>query len=145
MRIKIEEELYWKQFVQEDDVFAATQINAKKEWLAAISESRYLETAHITENNVCPAPEPDKNKTVKLANFDDMHCAYKSTIDLIVLKNVIECGKTHVEFDAGRLSGSFNFEFDNKGNDQFVNGTLEATLIDKAFPQTKGRCRLAHQ
>lgn len=138
LRIKIEEELYWKQFVQEDDVFAATQINAKKEWLAAISESRYLETAHITENNVCPAPEPDKNKTVKLANFDDMHCAYKSTIDLIVLKNVIECGKTHVEFDAGRLSGSFNFESDNKGNDQFVNGTLEATLIDKSISTNKG-------
>ncbi len=136
LRLKIEEELYWKQFTQDDATFIATQINAKKEWLAALS-TRYIET-DITGNKSCTAPEPDKNKTVKLADFDEMHCAFKSTLDFKVYKQVVECGKMHVEFDAGKLNGSFDFESDNNGKDRFVKGTLEATVIDKSVSAGKG-------
>ena len=138
LRIKTEEELYWKQFLQEGDEFIATQINAKKEWLAALSGSRYLETAYITENNNCFVPVPDKNKKVKLAEFEDMHCAYRSTLDFIVFKHIVECGRSRVEFDAGRLKGNFNFKMDDKANNNFSKGTLEATVIDKSVSMKKG-------
>jgi len=68
-----------------------------------------------------------------------MHCAFKSTLDFLgVYKQVVECGKMHVEFDAGRLSGNFDFKSDSKGKDRFVKGTLEATVIDKSVSAGKG-------
>jgi hypothetical protein len=137
LRLKIEEELYWEQFLQEDDEFIATQLNAKKEWLAALS-ARYLETVFTGNSNTCSAAEPDKNKTVKLAEFDDMHCAYKSTLDFKAYKQIVECGKMRIEFDAGRLSGNLNFAPDNTGKDRFVKATVEATVIDKDISIGKG-------
>lgn len=137
LRLKIEEELYWKQFLEEDDEFIATQLIAKKEWLAALS-TRYLETVFTGNNNTCSAAEPDKNKTVKLADFDDMHCAYKSTLDFKAYKQIVECGKMRIEFDAGRLSGNLNFAAGSKGQDHFENGTIEITVIDKSVSAGKG-------
>lgn len=67
-----------------------------------------------------------------------MHCTYKSTLDFIVYKQVFECGKAHLEFDAGRVSGQFNFKSDKAGNNQFDNGTVEVTVIDKSKSVSKG-------
>lgn len=132
--IKITEELYWKQFTQEVPDFEATKINAKKEWLAALGNSRYLAT---TKYGKCTVPE-NKGSRYKLADFDDMHCAFKSTLDAKVCTMTFECGKSSIAFDAGRLTGKFNFKSDNAGNDKFVNGNLEATLIDKSISIEKG-------
>lgn len=132
--IKINEELYWEQFVQDDAGFEATKIAAKKEWLAAISSLRYITTKRYGD---C-IPQEEKSSNYKLAKFDDMHCKYISTLDLKVFKEISACGKTHVEFDAGRLNGGFDFEFDDKGVDHFVKGTLEATVIDKSVSVGKG-------
>lgn len=139
LRLKTEEELYWKQFIQEENDFAATQINAKKEWLVALSASRYLETAYITANNVCPAPVPDKEKRVKLGDFDDMHCKYHSALNF-GLGNKIEthCNKLVVTFDAKVLSGNLNYKSDKDGVDRFVSGTIEATVINKEVSANAG-------
>ncbi|MES2418148.1 MAG: hypothetical protein V4541_08155 [Bacteroidota bacterium] len=131
LRLKMEEELYWGQFIQEADVFAVTQINAKKEWLASLS-IRYLETAYITENNACKVPSPNKEKKIKLADFDDMNCKYHTELDF-GFGNKIEtnCNKMSVTFSGGPLSGNLNYHTNNKGKDLFTNATIEATVIDK--------------
>ena len=138
LRLKIEEELYWKQFIEEEDQFAATQINAKKEWLAAIS-GRYLETAYITENNICEAPKPDKEKKIKLADFDDMHCQYHSELNFgFGNKFEFNCSKSSIIFDFKAISGNLHFKSGNDGKEKFVKGTVEATVINKEVSLEKG-------
>lgn len=132
--LKINEELYWEQFTMDDAAFEAAKIAAKKEWLGALS-LKYIATNKYGDNCIASKKE---NSLYKLAEFDDMHCAFISTLDFIAYKQVVECGKMHVEFDAGRLSGNFDFKSDNKGKDSFVKGTLEATVIDKTISKSKG-------
>lgn len=132
--IKINEELYWQQFVQDDASFEATKITAKKEWLSAISGLRYITTKRYGD---C-TPQEEKSSNYKLGNYDDMHCKYISTLDIKVWKQIFECGKSRIEFDAGRLSGNLNFNLDDKGNTHFVKGTVEATAIDKSKSIGKG-------
>ncbi|HWC52238.1 MAG TPA: hypothetical protein VG676_01545 [Chitinophagaceae bacterium] len=132
--LKITEELYWKQFVQDDATFEATKLTAKKEWLEAMGNTRYLAT------NKYGKCEPVENKTsrYKLADFDDMHCTYKTTLDFGVYKQTFECGKASVSFDAGKLSGNFNFKYDDAGNNKLVKSTIEATVINKEISTSKG-------
>lgn len=133
--LKITEELYWKQFKYTAAAFEPEKINAKKEWLAALRNTRYIET--YSGNNDC-LPKQDNNSGFKLADFDDMHCAYRTELDFGVWKQIFECGRSRIEFDAGRLKGKFNFKFDDKGNNHLGKSTLEATVIDKSVSIDKG-------
>jgi len=127
--LKISEELYWKQFTQDEATFEATKITAQKEWLAALGNTRYIAT-NLYGN--CSQQE-NKGSRYKLTDFDDMHCAYVSTMDLYIVKQTFECGKERLEFDAEIISGELNWKMDNHGNDKFVKGTLEANMINKSI------------
>lgn len=123
LKLKITEELYWKQFTQDDAIFEATKNAAKKEWLGAISNTRYIATNQY--GNDCKAAEVKSSK-YKLADFDDMHCKFKSELGLGPNRMVFECGRSRIEFDAGIISGNLNYKFDDNSNNKFVKGTLEA-------------------
>lgn len=123
LKLKITEELYWKQFTQNESTFEATQKTAQKEWLDAISNTRYI--ASNKYGNNCKTPEV-KSSNYKLADFDGMNCNYKSSLGLGPNRMIFECGRSRIEFDAGFLSGNFNYKSDDKGNNKFVKGTLEA-------------------
>ncbi|MDR6784951.1 hypothetical protein ABIE26_003649 [Pedobacter africanus] len=132
--LKITEELYWKQFTQDDPTFEATKIASKKEWMEALGNTRYLATNIYGK---CPQVE-NKSSNYKLANFDELHCKYKTTLDFGVYKQIFECGKARIEFDAGRFSGDLNFMSDNKGNNRFVDGRVETNVINKSYAAGKG-------
>lgn len=132
--LKITEELYWKQFTQYEATFEATKIAAKKEWLDALANTRYIPTKKYGDCN----PPEKKASNYKLADFDDMHCSFISTLNFGAYSQTFECGKAHVTFDAGKFSGNFDFKFDDAGNNKFVKGTLEATVIDQSISTKKG-------
>ncbi|MES2427872.1 MAG: hypothetical protein V4560_12915 [Bacteroidota bacterium] len=132
--LEITEELYWEQFTKDDATFEATKIAAKKEWLGAINNTRYIATNKYGNNCI---PSENKGSRYKLADFDDMHCTFISILDFKVYKQIVECGKMRVEFDAGGLKGNFNFKSDNMGIDRFKSGTVEATL-EKSVSVSKG-------
>jgi len=134
LRIKISEEIYWKQFTQDVPTFEATKIAAKKEWIEALGNTRYIATNIYGK---CPQ-ELAKSSRYKLADFDELHCKYKTTLDFGVYKQIFECGKARIEFDAGKFSGDLNFISDNKGNNRFVNGRAEGTIINKSISAGKG-------
>lgn len=129
LKIKISEELYWKQFTQNESSFAATKIAAQKEWLSALGNSRLIETAIYGK---CAAEE-NKTSNYKIADFDDLNCKYHSSLDF-GFGNSIEthCEKMTVNFGAGPLSGHLNYKSDNKGQNRFVNGSAEATIFEKS-------------
>jgi hypothetical protein len=56
-----------------------------------------------------------------------MHCKFISVLDFGVYKQVFECGKSRMEFNAGGVSGNFNFKSDNTGKSQLTNGNIEVT------------------
>jgi tetratricopeptide (TPR) repeat protein len=122
--LKITEELYWKQFTMNESLFEVAKITGKKEWLAALASTRYIATDRYGK---CEIPE-NKGSRYKLADFDDMHCAFKSTLDFKVYKQIVECGRMRVEFDAGGLSGNVNFKSNDKGKDEFIKATVEAAI-----------------
>lgn len=133
--LKIAEELYWKQFVQDASTFEATKIASKKEWLDALANTRYIPTKKYGD---CKTEEKKTSK-YKLADFDDLHCAYITSLAFAgVYKQTFECGRSTVEFDAGKFSGTLNFKSDNQGKSHFDNGSLEATLINKSISTNKG-------
>jgi hypothetical protein len=132
--LKITEELYWEQFTQDAITFEATKITAKKEWLAALGNTKYMAT---NKYGKCQSVE-NKVSRYKLSDFDDMHCTYKTTLDFGVYQQTFECGKASVSFDAGKLSGNFNFKYDDAGNNKLVKGTIEATVINKEISTNKG-------
>ncbi|MCO5239917.1 MAG: hypothetical protein M9904_07665 [Chitinophagaceae bacterium] len=123
LKLKITEELYWKQFTQDEATFESTKNAAKKEWLGAISNTRYIATNKY--GNDCKIPEA-KNSKYKLADFDDINCKFKTSLGLGPNRMIFECGRSSIEFDAGVISGNLNYKFDDKGNNKFVKGTLEA-------------------
>jgi hypothetical protein len=133
--LKITEELYWKQFKYTNTAFEPIKISAKKEWLAALSTTRYIETYGGKKECI---PQPSTPSRYKLSNFDDMHCRYKTVLDFGVYKQIFECDKSRIEFDAGKLKGDFNFISDNTGNNKFVKATVEANVIDKSISMNKG-------
>lgn len=125
--LKISEELYWKQFTQDRTTFEATKIAAKKEWLTALSSTRYIATNRY---GICTKQEKPVSK-YKLADFDDLHCAYITTLDFAgVCKQTFACGRSMIEFDLGKFSGKLNFKSDDHANTKFVEGKLEATAIN---------------
>jgi len=71
--IKITEELYWKQFTQDEACFEATKIASKIEWLAALSNTRYIATNSYGN---C-TPQEHKASRYKMADFDETHCSFK--------------------------------------------------------------------
>ena len=125
--LKIAEELYWKQFIQDATDFEATKIGAKKEWLDALFDTRYIATNRYGN---C-TPQEKKPSRYKLADFDDLHCAYITTLEFPGIgKQTFACGRSIIEFDLGKLSGELNFRNDNKGDLNFEKATLEATAIN---------------
>lgn len=129
LQLKISDELYWKQFIQDEATFEATKIAAQKEWLSALGDTRYIATAIYGK---C-APVESKSSKYKLADFDEMNCKYHSSLDF-GFGNSIEthCEKMTMNFSAGPLSGHLNYKSDNKGQNRFVNGSAEATIFEKS-------------
>lgn len=134
LRLKLSEELYWKQFTQDASAFEATKIAAKKEWLSALGNTRYISTNLYGD---C-TPQQKKESRYKLADFDEMHCSYVSTLDFGFCKATWECGWSRIEFDAGKLNGDFKFYMDNNAKTRFVKGTVEATAINIGGSVKKG-------
>lgn len=125
LNLKISEELYWKQFIQDEVQFEATRLTADKEWLNALFSSRYLASADVNPANICPG-SADKGSRQKLADFDEMHCKYNSVMDFKVYRLASNCGKLTVSFDADVLKGKFEFKAKGHGVDEFQKCTVEA-------------------
>ena len=129
MYLKITEELYWKQFKYPEAEFEAIKINAKKEWLAALV-SRYIPTVDHPEN--CKL-KINKESKYKLADFEDLNCKYHSSLNFGGGNSIeTHCSKMTVNFSGGPLSGNINYRSDHTGKDRLVNGTVEATVIEKS-------------
>ena len=63
-----------------------------------------------------------------------MNCKYHSSLNFGGGNSIeTHCSKMTVNFSVGPLSGDLNYRSNNKGIDELVNGSMEATLIEKSI------------
>ncbi len=101
LRLKLSEEIYWKQFVQPPAQFRLTVLDAQIEWLAAyrasgvhadgtIRDDRGMIPLQVDEECLREKKTPRK---FRLANFNDTHCQYHSELNLPLGSIISDCDK----------------------------------------------------
>ncbi|MBL9215671.1 MAG: tetratricopeptide repeat protein [Opitutaceae bacterium] len=101
LRLKLSEEVYWKQFVQSKDDFRLTVLDAQIEWLAAyhatgvstdgtIRDDRGMIPLQVDEECLRQKSAP---RNLRLAHFNDVHCQYHSELNLGIGSIVTDCDK----------------------------------------------------
>lgn len=125
-RLKLNEEVYWKQFMESDADFEITKRRYQLEWLSALSKanSRFVINQDFQEYPCLTQPEQKGSQ--KLADFNDINCNYKSELDWGILKMTMNCNKWETEFDAKIMKLGLKQDMDKETfADQFVSCTIE--------------------
>lgn len=94
LRLKLSEEIYWKQFLQPREEFQATVVKAQIEWLAAFMSSGIGTDGNIgiqVDESCLRRKQAPRGE--KLANFNDVHCQYHSDLNLGIGSIIIDCDK----------------------------------------------------
>ncbi len=144
-RLKLDEEIFWKQFMYKPAEFEIIQLDYQLQWLAALAMPRfrtYTGEYNTTAKRYC-YPELDKkaeSTRSKLANFNDLHCNYKSKLDLYWGSITTTCDKIETELKAEMLGiklfetkikqdmglvKDWNQEWWQTASESFVNCTVE--------------------
>jgi tetratricopeptide (TPR) repeat protein len=120
-RKKMEDEIYWLQYIQWPEEFAVTQLKYQMNWLGAISSGNF---ESITKYK-CES-RPAKVKGGKLSEYDVVHCVYHSHYKSPV---------GTIDMDCSRLTSTLDLKFVKLGlkqdmnketfNDQFMSGSVE--------------------
>lgn len=124
LKRKINDHLYYYQYTQWPEVFEVIKINAKIQWLSAISGQRvYYKSISASCDQV---KVKDTIGRPKLQEFDDVACKYKSEMDLGPLKMKSQCSHMTTEFDAKFIKLKLNQNMDKETfSEQFVSTTIQ--------------------
>ena len=127
LRLKLSEETYWKQYTEYPEEFEVTKISNQVLWLGALKDIRYGETEFFENRPYCSAIPPGSGNG-KLANFNDLHCAYHSKLDLGFGSIQSDCNKMTTQFAMGILKLGLTQDMDKETfKDQFVSCNVEVT------------------
>lgn len=137
LRLKLGEEVYWKQFVQPPAEFRLTVLDAQIEWLAAyrasgvhtdgtIRDDRGMIPLQITEACLREKKTP---RNFRLSNFNDVHCQYHSELQLPLGSIVSDCDKMVSTLGVGPLKLGLSQDMAQGTDfvDSFVNCNVEVS------------------
>ncbi len=140
---QINEDTYWKQFIEEDPSFQLTKNRAKQKFLnqllslqhATSGGDTYIRWVPGTSSYPCKKKGAPKPAGGKLPEFDDIHCEYVTTLDMPFLGSIkVECNKMTTQFGAGPLSLNLK---ENLNTNEIIRGTVEVGfskgLGDRSF------------
>jgi len=148
-RLKISEEIYWKQFMQHPDDFEITKRKYQLDWLAALnlSSGRFVASEHRYTYGKdflshCLIVEEAKYSS-KLANFNDINCPYKDTTSFIFGQTIMNCSVMITKLDVKFLSVSLTQDMNKAGfNESFIGCTVALTGEAGISKWDKGPLRL---
>jgi hypothetical protein len=130
LRLKLSEEVYWKQFLEPRDEFKVTVIKAQLEWLAAFSGSGIGSDGDmgIRVDESC-LREKQAARGGKLANFNDAHCEYHTELDLGIGSIITDCDRMVSTLGVGpvKLGLTQDMGQGTDFQDSFVSCTVEIT------------------
>ncbi len=128
LRLKLSEEIYWKQFLQPRQEFEATVIKAQLEWLSAFSPSGIRTDGYlgIQVDESCLV-EKQTPRGGKLTNFNDVHCQYHSELNLGIGSIIVDCDRMVSTLGVGPVQLGLNQDMAQGTDfyDSFVNCNVE--------------------
>jgi tetratricopeptide (TPR) repeat protein len=120
-RRKMEDEIYWYQYIQWPEEFAVTQLKYQMNWLGAISSGNF---ESITKYK-CES-RPAKVKGGKLSEYDVVHCVYHSHYKSPVGTIDMDCSRLTTTLDLKFLKLGLKQDMNKETfNDQFMSGSVE--------------------
>ena len=123
MRRKINNETYYYQYTMWPEQFELAKVQAKLSWLSLIHSQipRFKDKSSWCQNNT-----DAEAKRFKLANFDDIACEYKSSLNMGCVKMETNCGQTITTYGCGEvpLLGKVSFTEKELGQN-YIGGTLK--------------------
>jgi hypothetical protein len=128
LRLKLSEEVYWRQFIESKAEFEATVLKAQIEWLGALQQSGIRSDGYmgVTVAESClKQKQPPRGR--KLANFNDAHCQYHTELNLGIGSIITDCDKMVSTLGVGpvKLGLSQDMEQGTDFHDSFVSCTVE--------------------
>jgi hypothetical protein len=122
LRRKLNEEIYWYQYMQWPEEFEMTKIIMQITWLNAILKDDF-ESITLYK---CDKIDAQLTRG-KLSEFDDVACKYHSEMKLGAMKITSDCSRMKTEIDTKFLKLGLKQDMDKKTfSDQFMNCTIEA-------------------
>lgn len=119
------EALFYMQYIDWPEAFEAHVAGVKQSWLLHLKEIR---PKFITDFN-CREKETDTTKGGKLAEFDDVHCEYHSTLKLAGSTISVDCSRMTTELDLKFIKLGMKQDMNKETfGDQFMNGSVELGL-----------------
>ena len=101
MRRKITNETYYNQYTMWPENFELAKVQAKIAWLSLISGQH---PKFKNKSSWCQNHTDAETKPFRLANFDDIACQYKSSLNLGCVKMETNCGQTTTTYGCGPIS-----------------------------------------
>ena len=118
---RLNEEIYWYQFIQWPEQFDVTKLTFKLTWLAAISDASFESITYYK----CQTKSGGKSGG-KLAEFDDVACQYHSEFKTMVGTIKSDCSRTTTELDLKFIKLGLKQDMDKTTfNDQFMSCSVE--------------------
>ncbi|HPW61016.1 MAG TPA: hypothetical protein PLJ13_01905 [Cyclobacteriaceae bacterium] len=118
---KLNEEIYWYQFIQWPEQFEVTKLSFELGWLKAISDVSF---ESITQYK-CQIKAPTKSGG-KLSEFDDVHCVYHSQFSTPVGTIKTDCSRMTTELDLKFIKLGLKQDMNKETfNDQFMSCSVE--------------------
>jgi len=118
---RINEEVYWYQFIQWPEQFEVTKLTYELAWLKAISDAHF---ESITQYK-CQLKAPAKTGGT-LAEFDDVHCEYHSQFKTMVGTINTDCSRMTTELDLKFVKLGIKQDMNKDTfNDQFMSCSME--------------------
>lgn len=130
LRLKLSEEVYWKQFVQSREEFQLTVLKAQIEWLGAFAASGVPSDGDIgiAVNADCLRRKQEARGGA-LTNFNDVHCQYHSELHLGIGSIITDCDRMVSTLGVGPVNLGLNQDMAQGTDffDSFVSCNVEVS------------------
>jgi hypothetical protein len=121
---RINEQTYYKQYMLDDSAFEMEKLKAKDAFLSLLLN---LEQEPI--QFTCKDEEEEVKGRGKLPDFDDIHCDYKSELNMPMIGSFrMECNKMTTHLGGGPLSLELK---ENLDTNEVIRGTVEVGYSKK--------------
>jgi Flp pilus assembly protein TadD len=137
LSLSLNEEVYWKQYMQWPDDYEETKLNAQIAWLAALSAGGFPVVEldkPIWDVLQCAAKTQEVPAGYKLADFNVINCNIKSELYLFVGSIKIDCNVMTTKFKLGPFEGSLKQDMNTAGFiESYRGGTVKVSAGPDVF------------
>lgn len=129
----INESAHYAMYMMWPDEFQVAKLSYQIEWLnflkkgfGAPAYGSGLPFVSITLNEYsCNSDNEEEPELTKLQNFDDVHCEYRSKMDLHVIKFESNCSRMTSTFDIGFIRYVRKDDFERAEGDTYIGSTVK--------------------